>query len=884
LVISLLLAASATAQVYPRLGAVVFRNDTTESLTRSQPWFLKDTARIAGHVWPNTTLLHDLGADSLKWRYLFARTGRMDSLWSDLGTLSLADSVSIAYLLSVGGNLSVTGTASIDSIITALRLTSNLTVDGTVSVDTFDQAATFLSTINTAGTITLTNTGDAGYVNVQGVSDGDNFSGLSLKGAGTQQWQFANKSSGDFNLGHNNGTSWSFPFTITAGDTVEATTNLLDVSGAGSFGGDLDALTFDGFTLRQGAALSDTAKFVLYSDTTSLVAMQWELDDKVTKARTLTVAANAPLTSSAGAQDLSANRTWTLSADTSTATTGLTTLYQNSLKVNTSALGSMAYVDSTTYHGSASINTVGTIGTGTWQGTSIDTTYTNAVSRITATLPIVATSIGKGWALTAGGMLTGFDTTRIAFIDRSNIFQQSQAFLGNLDLNSNDIVEVDSLSLRTMVASGRSVVLGSASFGTADSVAPNYFTITTTVPTAITPLIRARHIANYLISDLTWGLYGVWGEVEIDSASVGDVLAAQGLYGYVNNFGQGTLNNADGVRSIIAHRSNDTIRTVRGFNYTFYSDSSGVTTNDYGVLINTPILSATSVVSDNRAIYVADQVVAGIPNTNNYAIYTGTGTVQLGDTTNINVGVLQMAGTTAIDASRNATLGTISGSTETLSGDLTLQGARTIKNNVNTQSLTLVGATTGTKGAGITLAGGAEANEGQIDILFGTRDSTAAQQETEFRIRFNNGGTVTQLLDLFQDGNLTLGATRGTGTGGIAVDTVKIGATTIIDASRNLLTVGGITFSATGKDIGTPTVPVDTLNVEDITATGVTQTAALRINSVGSLIDSAVVVADTLKLYIGGVAYNAVKSESSFGLLWILLLGVGVYELRRRMA
>ena len=40
--------------------------------------------------------------------------------------------------------------------------------------------------------------------------------------------------------------------------------------------------------------------------------------------------------------------------------------------------GNMAYADSAKYRGSASITTLGTIGTGTWQGTSISTTYTAA--------------------------------------------------------------------------------------------------------------------------------------------------------------------------------------------------------------------------------------------------------------------------------------------------------------------------------------------------------------------------------------------------------------------------------------------------------------------------------------------------------------------------
>lgn len=53
------------------------------------------------------------------------------------------------------------------------------------------------------------------------------------------------------------------------------------------------------------------------------------------------------------------------------------------------SLGSMAYADSTTYHGSASINTLGTIGTGIWNGTVISTNYTEArIRQVTADTPL----------------------------------------------------------------------------------------------------------------------------------------------------------------------------------------------------------------------------------------------------------------------------------------------------------------------------------------------------------------------------------------------------------------------------------------------------------------------------------------------------------------
>ena len=163
----------------------------------------------------------------------FSRHFRVDTLGGLNGT-TLYDRHAIVDFL---------GKVNLDSIITALRLTSNLTVDGTVAVDTFTQAAIFLSSINAAttgtfgGTITLTNAGDAGYINIQGISDGDNFSAFALKGTGTQQWQFANKATGAFSIGHNNGTSWSFPFAITLGDTINLTTGLLNVSGNAIVGG-----------------------------------------------------------------------------------------------------------------------------------------------------------------------------------------------------------------------------------------------------------------------------------------------------------------------------------------------------------------------------------------------------------------------------------------------------------------------------------------------------------------------------------------------------------------------------------------------------------------------------------------------------------------------
>jgi len=59
-----------------------------------------------------------------------------------------------------------------------------------------------------------------------------------------------------------------------------------------------------------------------------------------------------------------------------------------------SGLGSMAKADSGNYHGSASITTLGTITTG-----SVDTTYTNAVSKINSGVGIIATKNSKDYTI-----------------------------------------------------------------------------------------------------------------------------------------------------------------------------------------------------------------------------------------------------------------------------------------------------------------------------------------------------------------------------------------------------------------------------------------------------------------------------------------------------
>lgn len=70
----------------------------------------------------------------------------------------------------------------------------------------------------------------------------------------------------------------------------------------------------------------------------------------------------------------------------------------------TSTGGTTPVIDiSASYVGQSSITTLGTVATGVWQGTTIDTAYTNAVSKLTAGTNITLVPQGKGYQINASG-------------------------------------------------------------------------------------------------------------------------------------------------------------------------------------------------------------------------------------------------------------------------------------------------------------------------------------------------------------------------------------------------------------------------------------------------------------------------------------------------
>lgn len=115
---------------------------------------------------------------------------------------------------------------------------------------------------------------------------------------------------------------------------------------------------------------------------------------KADKTTTITIAANSPLISSAGAQNLSANRTWTLSADTSI----LITKYDSTKMHNWVEAQFLKHGDSTGYF-----------------MTPYDSTLLYNYFE--------AKKLDKS------------DTIRLAFLDKSNIFTDFNYFQGNIDVN-----------------------------------------------------------------------------------------------------------------------------------------------------------------------------------------------------------------------------------------------------------------------------------------------------------------------------------------------------------------------------------------------------------------------------------------------------------------
>lgn len=182
------------------------------------------------------------------------------------------------------------------------------------------------------------------------------------------------------------------------------------------------------------------------------------------------VASTRSLTINGSAQDLSADRTWTIT------TTGTS----NRISVSGGA-GLTPTIDiASTYVGQTSITTLGTIATGTWQATSISTTYTDAkiktvtgtTNRLTVggtstdpTFDISTSYVGQSTITTLGTIATGvWNGTAIGdtYISSASTWNAKQAAL-----SGTGFVKI----------SGTTISYDNSTYLTTSSAATTYFKI-----------------------------------------------------------------------------------------------------------------------------------------------------------------------------------------------------------------------------------------------------------------------------------------------------------------------------------------------------------------------------------------------------------------------
>jgi len=236
---------------------------------------------------------------------------------------------------------------------------------------------------------------------------------------------------------------------ITATDTLRIATGYF--TGNATIAGLLN-----GFTLRQGASLSDTAKFALvisnladtskyteYADTTSLLTNQWRLGAKQNVISNL--ADTSKYTEYADTTSTIANQ-WRLGgyyAKGDTAATLASKSFVGNQYIAKGTLGSMSLADSLTYHGNANITTLGTITSGIWNAGAI--TSSGGVQSTT---------------LTPTGLTTGSlpykSATTLAnspiYTDGTNVGIGSTAPAEKLEVIGNIISKGTSWTLRTSAA------------------------------------------------------------------------------------------------------------------------------------------------------------------------------------------------------------------------------------------------------------------------------------------------------------------------------------------------------------------------------------------------------------------------------------------------
>jgi hypothetical protein len=343
----------------------------------------------------------------------------------------------------------------------------------------------------------------------------------------------------------------------------------------------------------------------------------------------------------------------------------------------------------------------------------------NGLSATTQTFGVDSTYSTWGIGSSGSAHTFRFPGSRLAWLDKDNSFSGAQTISNSLSVTGSAtlgsvltdsiyypagaLTVADSLTVTGLVSASNDVTIGDSLFvgGNAWIKGTVYNSGLTDYPGSV---LRVSDTSSHSggTANAIYGLIGstetsaklaigLWGRAEGLATSASDVR----LFGAASNlrfYGSSNYTHSSlhlGVDANVGTEGTGTVVSIGG--YGSYLDGgaalAGTVTNGYGMYMFTP--DTTNDIPGHSftnlyGLYINDYRKAG--STNSYAIYTDGGLHRFGDTVNISSGVLQMGGTTAIDASRNATLGT-----GTFGGNITSTGAAIILQTGTTAPLYLNG-------------------------------------------------------------------------------------------------------------------------------------------------------------------------------------------------
>ena len=347
-------------------GNVDLGNATSDTITA--------TGRFDSDLLPSTDGARDLGSSSLEWQDLYIDgTANIDSLVADTADIN-GGTVDGA---AIGGNSASTGAFTTISASGNVDFNGNLDVDGTSNLDAVD----IDGAVDMASTLTLAGNADFnGNLDVDGTT---NLDAVDIDGAVDMASTLTLAGNADFN----------------GQLDVDGVTNLDETNVAGTLTV-VGAITCDNVNINGGTVTTTTGNLTIDSNggtttiadntvisgnltvngtTTTINSTTVEIDDKnfqvATGAADDAAADGAGFTVDSGDGD----KTWNFEAtgDNWGSSENINLASGKVLKVNNTSILSSTTLGSSVV--TSSLTSLGTIGTGVWQGTAINDTYLGTI-------------------------------------------------------------------------------------------------------------------------------------------------------------------------------------------------------------------------------------------------------------------------------------------------------------------------------------------------------------------------------------------------------------------------------------------------------------------------------------------------------------------------